>query len=88
MRELYEADVGPITAYAVHGIRGETSTFLYSKRLFEVHHLPESIKLEVVWSEESNEKIIKFVMRYQKLERTTHPNGCALAAIRVSRALR
>jgi nitrogen regulatory protein PII len=61
MRELYEAGVGAITAYAVHGISGETTTFLYSKRPFEVNHLPESVKLEVVCSEESLDKIIQFI---------------------------
>ena len=61
MRELYQAGMGGITAYAVHGIRGETSTFLHSMRPFEVNHLPESIKLEVVCSEESIDKIIKLI---------------------------
>jgi nitrogen regulatory protein PII len=61
MRELYEAGVGAITAYAVHGISGETTTFLSSKRPFEVNHLPESVKLEVVCSEESLDKIIQFI---------------------------
>jgi len=63
MRDLYEAGVGGITAYEVHGIRGEASTFLYSKRPFEVIHLPEAVKLEVVCADESIEKIVTLLAR-------------------------
>jgi nitrogen regulatory protein P-II 1 len=61
MRELYEAGAGGITCYRVHGMRGETSTFLYSKRPFEIDHLPESVKLEVFCPEESVDKTVKLI---------------------------
>ncbi|HLN85827.1 MAG TPA: P-II family nitrogen regulator [Candidatus Limnocylindrales bacterium] len=61
MHELYEAGVGGVTAYVVHGMSGETSTFLHSKRPFEIDHLPESVKLEMVCADESIDKIVKLV---------------------------
>ena len=61
MRKLHEAGVGGLTAYVVRGMSGETSTFLYSKRPFEINHLPESLKLEVVCAEESVDKIVKLL---------------------------
>lgn len=61
MRELYETGVGGITAYVVRGMSGETSTFLYSKRPFEVNHLPESVKLEIFCSDESIDDIVKLL---------------------------
>lgn len=61
MRELYETGVGGITAYVVRGMSGETSTFLYSKRPFEVNHLPESVKLEIFCSDESVDNIVKLL---------------------------
>ena len=59
MRALYNAGIGGITAYEVHGISGETSTFLHSNRPFEVRRLPEAIKIEVVCSEEALDAIIE-----------------------------
>ena len=35
MRALHDVGVSGLSAYVVHGISGETSTFLYSKRPFE-----------------------------------------------------
>jgi nitrogen regulatory protein PII len=61
LRELYETGVGGITAYVVRGMSGETSTFLYSKRPFEVNHLPESVKLEIFCSDESIDDIVKLL---------------------------
>ena len=63
MRELHKAGAGGITAYVVRGMSGETSTFLYSKRPFEVNHLPESVKLEVVCSDELIDNIVKLLAR-------------------------
>lgn len=56
MRELHEAGVGGITAYRVHGMSPETSTFSYSKRAFEINHFPESITLEVICAEEPSDR--------------------------------
>ena len=57
IRELYETGVRGVTAYEVCGISGEAPTFLYSKRPLEVVHLPEGIKLEILCSEESLDRI-------------------------------
>jgi len=85
MRELYEAGVGGITAYPVRGISGEASTFLYSKRPFEINHLPESLKLEVVCSDESLEKIVQLVAQSA---RTGRPGDGIIAVEDVERLVR
>jgi nitrogen regulatory protein P-II 1/nitrogen regulatory protein P-II 2 len=85
MRELYEAGVGGLTAYVVRGMRGETSTFLYSKHPFEISHLPESLKLEVVCSEESIDKIVKLVAQ---AARTGDPGDGIIAVQDVEKVLR
>lgn len=61
MRALHKAAISGITAYPVHGISGEAATFLHSNRPFEVRHLPEAIKLEVVCAEESLDAIIELL---------------------------
>jgi nitrogen regulatory protein PII len=63
MRELYEAGVGGITCYMVHGMRSEKPTFLYSTRPFEVHHLPAALKLEVVCSEDRIDQVVRLLAR-------------------------
>jgi nitrogen regulatory protein PII len=63
MRDLYEAGVGGVTCYMVHGMRSEKPTFLYSTRPFEVHHLPASLKLEVVCSEERIDQVVNLIAR-------------------------
>jgi len=84
-RDLYEAGVGGITAYRVHGMSGETSTFLYSKRPFEIHHLPESVKLEVVCSEESIDNIVKLIAQ---AARTGDPGDGIIAVQDVERVMK
>lgn len=61
MRDLYDAGVGGITCYMVHGMRSEKPTFLHSTRPFEVHHLPTSLKLEVVCSEERIDQVVSLI---------------------------
>ena len=85
MRALHKAGVGGLTAYAVRGMSGETSTFLYSKRPFEINHLPESLKLEVVCSEESVDKIVKLLAQ---LARTGDPGDGIIAVQDVERVVR
>lgn len=63
MRDLYEADVGGITCYMVHGMRSGKPTFLYSTRPFEVHHLPSALKLEVVCSDERIDEVVRLIAR-------------------------
>ena len=61
MRDLYEAGVGGITCYMVHGIRSEKPMFLCSARPFEVHHLPTALKLEMICSEDSVDDIVSLI---------------------------
>ena len=61
MRKIYKAHVSGLTAYLVHGISGEASTFLYSSHPYELHHLPESLKIEVICDDGAVEKIIKLI---------------------------
>ncbi len=85
MRELHKAGVGGLSAYPVRGMSGETATFFYSKRPFEVNHLPESLKLEVVCSEESVDEIVKLVAQ---VARTGDPGDGIIAIQDVERVLR
>jgi nitrogen regulatory protein PII len=66
MRELHQAGVGGLTAYTVRGMSGETATFLYSKRPFEVNHLPESLKIEVICDDASTDEIVALIARMAK----------------------
>ena len=66
IRELHKAGVGGLTAYTVRGISGETTTFLYSKRPFEVNHLPESLKIEVICDDASTNEIVALIARMAK----------------------
>jgi len=61
IHELYKAGVRGLTAYAVRGMSGEKSPFFYSKHPFEIDHLPDSLKLEVVCAEESTDKIVELI---------------------------
>lgn len=85
MHELHKAGVGGITAYKVRGMSGETSTFLHSKHPFEINHLPEALKLEVVCSEESIDKIVKLVAQ---AARTGEPGDGIIAVQDVERVVR
>jgi nitrogen regulatory protein P-II 1 len=66
MRALRDAGISGVSAYIVHGLSGETSTFLYSKRPFEPTRLPESLKLEVICDDVSVEKIVELIAREAK----------------------
>ncbi len=66
MRVFHDAGIGGLSSYVVHGISGETSTFLYSKRPFEPDRLPESLKIEIICDEDSVEKIIQFIAQAAK----------------------
>jgi nitrogen regulatory protein P-II 1 len=85
MRELHKAGVGALTAYEVRGMSGEKSTFLYSKRPFEINHLPESVKLEVVCPEESIDKIVRILAQ---TARTGNPGDGIIVVQDVERVVR
>ena len=85
MRELHKAGVGGLTAYAVRGMSGEAATFLYSKRPFEVNHLPESLKIEVICEEASVDTIAALIARMAK---TGAPGDGIIAIQDVERVVR
>jgi nitrogen regulatory protein PII len=85
MRELYKAGVGGLTAYEVRGMSGEKSTVFYSKRPFEIHHLPESVKLEIICPEESIDGIVKILAQ---TARTGDPGDGIIVMQDVEKVLR
>lgn len=85
MRALHEAGVGGLTASVVRGISGETSTFLYSKRPYELGHLPESLKIEVICEDDSVDRIIALIAQQA---RTGLPGDGIVAIQDVERVLR
>jgi nitrogen regulatory protein P-II 1 len=85
MRALHEAGVGGLTAYVVRGMSGETSTFLYSKRPYELSHLPESLKVEVICDDDALDKIIALIGQQA---RTGSPGDGLIAIQDVERTLR
>jgi nitrogen regulatory protein PII len=85
MRELHKAGVGGLTAYTVRGMSGETATFLYSKRPFEVNHLPESLKIEVICDDASTDDIVALIARMAK---TGAPGDGIIAIQDVERIVR
>jgi len=85
LRALHDAGVGGLTAYSVHGMSGERPTFLYSDRPFEPEHLPESVKIELVCSEEAADSIVALIA---KEARTGRPGDGMIAVQAVNRFLR
>jgi nitrogen regulatory protein PII len=85
IRELHKAGVKGLTAYIVHGMSGETSTFLYSKRPFELTHLPESLKIEVICDEGSIDKIVALIAEGA---RTGRPGDGIIAVQDIDRLVR
>jgi nitrogen regulatory protein P-II 1 len=85
LRALHEAGVGGLTTYVVRGMSGETSTFLYSKRPFELSHLPESLKLEVICDDAALDKIVALVTQQA---RTGSPGDGIIAIQDVERTVR
>ncbi len=85
MRKLYEAEIGGLTAYTVHGISGETSTFLHSKRPYELSHLPESLKIEVICDDGYVDKIIGLIAQHA---RTGAPGDGIVAIQDIERVLK
>jgi nitrogen regulatory protein P-II 1 len=66
LRALHEAGWTGLTAYIVHGMSGERSTFLYSNHPFEPDRLPESVKIEVVGAEEMIDQVAAVIAKEAK----------------------
>ena len=61
MRELHKAGVGGITCYRVHGMSGEKSTFLHSKRPIEIIICPSRLSSKWFARGESIDKIVRIL---------------------------
>jgi nitrogen regulatory protein PII len=85
IRALNNAGVGGLTAYAVHGISGEKSTFLHSSYPFEPAHLPESIKVEVICDEGMTDQIVGLIAKEAK---TGVPGDGIIAIQHIERVVR
>ncbi len=85
MRKLYETGIGGLTAYWVHGISGETSTFLHSKRPYELSHLPESLKVEIVCDDGYVDRVVGLIAQQA---RTGSPGDGFIVIQDVERVLR
>jgi nitrogen regulatory protein P-II 1 len=85
MRAVYKAGAGGITAYNVHGLSGETASGLYTHRPFELNHLPEAVKLEVICSDESSNKMMQLIAR---CARTGNAGDGIIAVQEVTNAVR
>jgi nitrogen regulatory protein P-II 1 len=85
IRALHNAGVGGLTAYAVHGISGEKSTFLHSSYPFEPAHLPESIKIEVICDEGMTDQIVGLIAQEAK---TGAPGDGIIAIQHIDRVVR
>jgi nitrogen regulatory protein P-II 1 len=84
LRTLHGRGIG-VTAFLVHGLSGEKSTFLYSSHPFEPAHLPEAVKIEVVCNEESVDEVIALIAKEAK---TGEPGDGIIATIKVDRCIR
>jgi nitrogen regulatory protein PII len=85
VRELHNAEIGGITAYPVRGMSGEVTPFFYSKRPFELAHLPDAVKFEVVCPEESVDRIVNLLAQ---AARTGEPGDGIVAVQNVERVVR
>ena len=85
VRELHKADIGGITAYPVRGMSGEVTPVFYSKRPFEIGHLPDAVKFEVVCPEESVDRIVNLLAQ---AARTGEPGDGIVAVQNVERVVR
>lgn len=61
VRALHETGVRGLTAFVVHGMSGETSTFLHGLDPFEPKSLPESVKVEVICEEGSVDTVVRTI---------------------------
>lgn len=85
VRALHEAKVRGLTAYVVHGMSGETSTFLHGRQPFEPSNLPESVKIEIICEDEMVNKIVTTIARTAK---TGYPGDGIIAVGDVEKMLR
>jgi nitrogen regulatory protein P-II 1 len=85
IQELYQAGVKGLTAYVVHGLSGEVPTFLYSKRPFELDHLPQSLKVEIICEDGSVDEVVRLIAQGAK---TGRPGDGIIAVQDIGRFVR
>ncbi len=66
VRALHEANVRGLTAYVVHGMSGETATFLHGLHPFDPANLPETVKVEVICEDDLADKVVATVAEAAK----------------------
>lgn len=69
IQKLYQAGIKGLTVYVVHGLSGEVSTFLYSKRPFELDHLPQSLKIEIICEDGGADEVVRLIAEAAKTGR-------------------
>lgn len=84
LRTLHGRGIGA-TAYLVHGLSGEKSTFLYSSHPFEPSHLPRAVKIEVVCNEETADEIVAIIAKETK---TDEAGDGIIATLKLDRFMR
>lgn len=85
VRALHEAGVHGFTAYAVHGMSSETSTFLHGLHPFEPSNLPESVKIEVICEDEI---VVEIVTTIAQVAKTGYPGDGIIAVQHVEKMAR
>jgi nitrogen regulatory protein PII len=85
VRALHEAGVRGLTAYGVHGMSGETSTFLHGLRPFDPGNLPETVKVEVICEEGKADSIVTTIA---EAARTGYPGDGIIAVQDVEKMAR
>jgi nitrogen regulatory protein PII len=66
IQALHDSGVRGLTAYVVHGMSGETETFLHGLHPFETSNLPESVKVEVISEDGAADRIVKTIAQAAK----------------------
>jgi nitrogen regulatory protein PII len=82
VRALHEANIRGLTAYVVHGMSGETSTFLHGLHPFEPANLPETVKIEIVCEDQLVDVIVTTIAQAAK---TGYPGDGIIAVQDVQR---
>lgn len=82
VRALHESKIRGLTAYMVHGMSGETSTFLHGLHPFEPANLPEAVKIEVICEDENADGIVTTIAEAAK---TGYPGDGIIAVQDVQR---
>jgi len=85
VQALQKAKVPGLTAYAVHGISGETQPFFHGLHPFEPSNLPQSVKIEVICEDGLVDGMMKTIAEAAK---TGYPGDGIITVDEVERLVR